>query len=230
MRHKSDCMASILSIQIAQPAAHGFADAVEIHDKPWETAFYKLPVAGPVSVTSLGIIGDGQADKINHGGLDKAICCYASDHFPMWQAMEGLESMGPGGFGENLTTTGLLESEICIGDVFTSGAVTFQISQPRQPCWKLSRRWRVKALAAWVERNGLSGWYFRVLKEGTITAGDEMRLAERPNPEWTIARANDIVYHRKDDREQLAVLAAVPHLAESWREHLTRLANAPRVA
>jgi MOSC domain-containing protein YiiM len=223
-------MAQILSIQIAQPTAHGFAGASDIHDKPWETAFYKQQVTGPVDVTSTGIVGDGQADRVNHGGVDKAICCYASEHFPVWHAMPGLEEMGPGGFGENLTTEGLIESEICIGDVFTCGTATFQITQPRQPCWKLSRRWRITALSAWVERNGLTGWYLRVLKEGQVAAGDELLLVERPNPDWSIARANDIAHHRKDDRDQFAALAAVPFLSAAWREAFTRLANAPRVA
>ena len=218
-------MPGLLSIQIAKPSFHGFAGATDLHDKPWETAFFKQPITGHAMVTPTGLVGDGQADSVNHGGVDKAICCYASEHFPHWRSIAGLEQMGPGGFGENFTTEGLIESEICIGDIFTCGTATFQITQPRQPCWKLSRRWRTKSLSAWVEKNGLTGWYFRVLSEGTVKSGDTFQLVERFNPGWSIARANEIAHHRNDDREQVMALAHVPHLSASWREGFSRLAK-----
>lgn len=217
-------MPRLLSIQTAPVAAHGFRGAENIHDAPWITAFFKQSVTGPIHATRLGLVGDEQADTVHHGGPDKAICCYPSEHFPHWQAMPGLEAMGAGGFGENFTTSGHTESDVCIGDIFSCGTATFQITQPRQPCWKLASRWRTKGLTAWAERDGLTGWYLRVLTEGAVQANDELTLIDRPNPDWTIARANEIAHHQRHDREQVAALAAVPYLSASWHESFTRLA------
>jgi MOSC domain-containing protein YiiM len=127
-----------------------------------------------------------------------------------------------GGFGENLTIAGLTEAAVCVGDVWRAGAVLLQVSQPRQPCWKLARRWRVKDLPARVVETGRSGWYLRVLSEGDIEAGYGLELLARANPEWTIARANRVLYFHRNDPDESAALAAVPGLSSSWRESLSR--------
>jgi len=100
-----------------------------------------------------------------------------------------------------------------------------QISQPRQPCWKLSRRWRIKDLSARVERSGRTGWYFRVLAEGPVEAGTALELVRRPCPEWTVATANEVMHRRKGDAEAARALAACHGLSESWRESLSRRAD-----
>jgi MOSC domain-containing protein YiiM len=123
-----------------------------------------------------------------------------------------------GAFGENFTVRGVTEADVCIGDVFAVGGVLVQVSQPRQPCWKLARRWRVKDLAARVQATGRTGWYFRVLEEGEVTPGLRLVLRERPWPQWTVARANEIMHERRDDRA--AALAACPSLSANWRETL----------
>jgi MOSC domain-containing protein YiiM len=130
-----------------------------------------------------------------------------------------------GAFGENLTITGLDEQSVCIGDIFQIGPVHFEVSQPRQPCWKLARRWRMHELTGIVVRNGRSGWYLRVLNEGFIAAGTAVTLLERPNDDWTIARANEIMNHRQQDSSATLALANVPKLAGSWTDYLRERAE-----
>lgn len=198
-------------------------------DKPWRTGFCKLPHAGPLQLGPAGIEGDEQADLINHGGPDKAVCVYPEEHYAHWRTALMLPDLPHGAFGENFTTQGLGESDVCIGDVFAfaSGAMV-QISQPRQPCWKLARRWRVKDLAAQVERTGRTGWYFRVLVPGLVSIGETLTHRERPHPEWPVSLANEIMHHRKGDRIAAATLAACPTLSESWRRTLSsRAASGP---
>ena len=137
-----------------------------------------------------------------------------------WLAVLPLETMPYGAFGENFTTAGLVESEVCIGDVFTLGGALIQVSQPRQPCWKLARRWRIKDLSAQVEQTGRTGFYFRVLKHGEVAAMDAFHLQERPFPEWTISRCNGIMNHGQGGGEAARDLAQCPALSGGWRDSL----------
>lgn len=214
-------MAQLVSIQVAQPKSWGSPDAIEPDDKLWTTAFYKLPVTGPVELHPLGVFGDSQADQANHGGPDKAVCAYSADHYPAWQTELQLPDFPWGAFGENFTLRGLTEPDVCVGDIFelAQGPVV-QISQPRQPCWKLARRWRMKNLALQVQENGKTGWYFRVLRPGTIAAGDSLRLVERPHADWTVARANQIMHHDQRNLDAAQALAEVPALSLSWKNSL----------
>jgi MOSC domain-containing protein YiiM len=175
-------------------------------------------VAGRVFAGQSGIAGDGQADLENHGGIDKAVLVYSAEHYPLWCAELGLAAMPPGGFGENLTIDGSDETSVCIGDVWQCGPVTFEVSQPRQPCWKTSRRWRIHDLSRRVISTGRSGWYLRVLAEGEIEGGMDIQLVTRIHPQWTVARTNAILHHRKDDLAAAEELASLPELALSWRE------------
>jgi len=161
---RTDVPPTILcSIQVAVPRSYGREDAADEHDQPWTTGFYKTPVEGSVFVATMNLAGDGQADLKNHGGADKAVLAYSADHYPQWRDELRIPEMPHGAFGENLTISGLSEKSVCIGDIFRIGKVTFQVSQPRQPCWKLARRWRMHELVRFVVHNGRSGWYLRVL-------------------------------------------------------------------
>lgn len=206
----------LISIQVGRPQSLGSDDAVSAFDKPWTTGIFKQMVEGPVTVGPLGLAGDGQADEAAHGGVDKALCAYGADHYEHWRRVLDLASFTPGAFGENLTIRHLAEDDVCIGDTWTIGAVTVQVSQPRQPCWKLARKWRLKDLADRVIASGRTGWYFRALTAGALTAGERCTLVERPNPEWTITRANQVMHGRPIDRADSALLAEVPLLSESW--------------
>lgn len=224
-KHFAAPQAVLESVQIGAVRNYGRPDAVDTHDLPWTTGFYKTPVSGAVTVSGSKIQGDGQADLINHGGVDKAALAYSADHYPKWREEVRIPDMPFGAFGENLTIAGLNEDSVCIGDIFQIGGVKFEVSQPRQPCWKLARRWRMHELTGMVIRNGRSGWYLRVLEEGHIEARMAVLLIERPNPEWSIARANRILHHQRTDLAATAELAAVPKLADSWVEELRERAQ-----
>jgi MOSC domain-containing protein YiiM len=130
-----------------------------------------------------------------------------------------------GAFGENFTIGGIHEAQISLGDEFAIGTAVIQVSQPRQPCWKLARRWKMRHLPGLVVENGRTGWYFRVLRPGIVSPGDDFRLLARPCPAWTISRANQVYYHHKHDAAAAAELAAVPWLSASWRDPLESRAN-----
>jgi len=136
-----------------------------------------------------------------------------------------MPEMPYGAFGENLAIGGLSEETVCIGDIFRIGTVTFEVSQPRQPCWKLARRWRMHELVRLVVHNGRSGWYLRVLEEGWIEAQMPVVVMERPNPAWPVARANKILHHHKTDLPLTLALADVPGLSDAWVEELRERAE-----
>jgi MOSC domain-containing protein YiiM len=211
------------------PQNHGLEGAHNPHDMAWTTGFFKSPVEGAVFVNFTNLAGDGQADLKNHGGVDKALLAYSADHYPKWREELPMPGMPYGAFGENLTIGGWDESSVYIGDICRIGKVTFEVSQPRQPCWKLARRWRMHELTALVVNNGRSGWYLRVLEEGSIEAQMEAVLLERPNPDWSIARANKILHHCKTDLALTLQLANVPSLALSWVKELQERAERLRV-
>lgn len=217
-------MPRLLSIQVGLPRTHGTEGAADPHDRPWTTAFYKEPVPGPVALGALGLAGDGVADPRFHGGPDKAVLAYSADHYPFWRELLG-HALPFGAFGENLTLAGQTEADVCIGDVYALGAVRVQVTQPRQPCWKLARRWRRSDLATLVQENGRTGWYFRVLAEGPVTEERDWGLVERPYPQWTIAEANRIMHHAPGDRAAAGALAACPALSESWKRTLSARAE-----
>ena len=209
----------LIGLQVGMPKKLGHADATDPMDQEWESGFYKLPVDGVVFASDTGLAGDGQADLDNHGGVDKAINVYPQEHLSFWKEELNLD-FRPGAFGENFTTQGLTEESVFIGDVFQIGALTVQVSQPREPCWKLARRWRVKNLAALVLKTGRTGWYFRVLAEGNVSAGEGVELIKRPHPEWSVAKANEIMHHLKKDRNAAYQLSSCPALSESWKAPL----------
>jgi len=216
---------TLASIQVGVPKSYGYEDAADPHDLPWTTGFFKSSANGPVFVRFMNLEGDRQADLKHHGGVDKAVLAYSADHYPKWREELGMPEMPHGAFGENLTIGGLSEESVCIGDHYRIGDATFEVSQPRQPCWKLARRWRMHNLTGIVVANGRTGWYFRVLQEGLIEAGMSVSLIERPNPEWTAARANQTLHQRGNDLALTLELAAVPRLSNAWVRELHERAD-----
>ncbi len=210
----------IASIQVGKPRTYGVAGAADPMDRPWTSGFVKLPVTGPVHAGQLGLAGDGQADLENHGGIDKAILGYSADHYPAWNAELDGDDLAFGAFGENLTIRGVTETSLCIGDLWEIGDVQLQVSQPRQPCWKLARRWRRKDLPKRVIQTGRSGWYFRVMKEGPLEAGLPMRCIQRIHPEWSIDRASRVLYDNRADASVIAQLRSIAVLANGWKSAL----------
>lgn len=190
-------------------------------DEPWDTAFFKTAAAGAVFLATGNLAGDRQADLTVHGGPDKAVCVYPSDHYVAWRTELSMEACGSGWFGENFTVDGQTEQTVAIGDIYRVGAALVQVSQPRSPCWKLGRRWHRPDLPKLVVRSSRSGWYLRVLEEGAISAGEPLMLVERQSIPWTIAQVNAAAYARGSEARQLQgvrhALAQCSALASSWR-------------
>ena len=180
--------ASLLSIQVAKPLA------VRHMDREVRTGIFKLPILRPVMVRRLNLDGDEQGDLTVHGGVDKAVYCYPSEHYPAWQDELGRE-LPHGTFGENLTGSGLLEPELHLGDVLEVGDAVLQVSQPRFPCYKLGIKIGDQRFVRRFQESGRSGFYCRVLQEGLIEPGQPIRLAERDDSQPTIA---DIVASRNE--------------------------------
>ena len=215
----------LVSIQVARPGVYGRPDADDWMDQPWQTGFYKQQVDGPRRLSRTNLDGDGQADLHNHGGPDKAVLAYASAHYPAWRELLDRPDLPHGAFGENFTVDGLDEDTVSIGDIYRLGTALVEVSQPRQPCWKLARRWRIKELPALVEQTGRTGWYLRVLEEGEVAPGQLLTLQERPYPDWTVTRATRTMRGRTRDRAAAGELAGIEALAASWRDRLAEAAG-----
>ena len=214
----------LVLIQVGLPRAYGREGADDPMDRPWTTGFFKQAVAGPRWLGEAHLAGDGQADLVNHGGPDKAVLCYAASHYPGWRAELDRPDLPHGAFGENFTIDGLDEGTVCLGDRYRLGEAVVRVSQPRQPCWKLAWRWRLKELTALVERSGRTGWYLRVLEEGEVRPGLPLALLERPYPEWTVSRATRVMRGRRQDPVAAGALAGCELLAASWRDRLAEAA------
>ena len=186
----------------------------------------KAPVDGPVRIGPLGLAGDAQADRRHHGGPEKAVHHYAFDHYASWAdtlPAPGPAVLGaPGAFGENLSSTGLTEATICVGDLWRAGTALLQVSQARQPCWKLDHRFGVPGMARRVQASGRTGWYYRVIEPGAVAAGETLRLIDRPCPDWPLARLLRAFYVDRLDRDALAGIAGLALLSPSWRELAAR--------
>ncbi|MCJ2091447.1 MOSC domain-containing protein [Methylobacterium sp. J-072] len=185
------------------------------------SAIAKAPLDGPVAVGPNGLEGDEQADRRHHGGPEKAVHHYAFDHYAGWRQdlpdAEPALLARPGAFGENLSTAGLTETDICVGDLWRAGSVLLQVSQARQPCWKLNHRFGAADMARRVQTSGRTGWYYRVVEPGVIAAGDRLRLIDRPHPAWPLARLLRTFYVDRLDRAALAGIAELDALSPSWR-------------
>ena len=191
------------------------------------SAIAKDPVAGPVKIGFLGIEGDEQADLRYHGGPDKALHHYPGDHYAHWGTLAADHPLlnAPGAFGENVSTWGLVEEDVCIGDRFQLGSAILEISQGRQPCWKQGQHLGWAALTALMVKERRSGWYYRVIEEGVAHMGTVMELIERPLSEWTVKRVFGLLIggDHKQDPAAIRALAAMELLHSGWRTRATSL-------
>lgn len=196
-------------------------------DEP--SAIGKLPVADLVAVGPMGLAGDEQADRTVHGGIDKAIHHYPADHYDWWRGYLDDAPLldAPGAFGENISTSGLDEQNVFLGDRFRLGTALVEVSQARQPCWKLDHRFGAKGVMAQVVKTRRTGWYYRVLEPGQVRAGDALELVERPYPEWPLASLFALLIggEAKDRPADLSALRNVPVLAETWKVRRAKLAE-----
>lgn len=182
------------------------------------SAIAKQPLRESVAIGTLGLAGDEQGDPRLHGGPDKAVHHYALEHYADWRGELGALPVldAPGAFGENLASTGVTEATLCWGDRVRIGTALLEVSQSRQPCWKLNTRFGVRDMALRLQRSGRTGWYYRVLEPGQVQAGDAIELMARPHAAWPLVRVIGVLYHRTLDAALLRELAALP-LPPSWQ-------------
>lgn len=205
----------LISLQVGLPRT------VPLNGEAVSTGIFKLPVAKRVQMRELNLDGDRQADLTVHGGRDKAIYGYPSEHYPYWRDQLPGVDLPWGSFGENLTTEGLLESEVHIGDRFTIGGAEVVITQPRLPCFKLNLKFDRDDMIKRFLASHFTGFYFRVLREGEVGAGDEIvRVHEDENRVSVL----DILrlYLGESNSEELRNRALQgKYLSRSWREELS---------
>ncbi len=207
--------ARVLSVNV------GRIQTLDLGERSTQSAIRKAPVAGPVWLGVLGLEGDQQADRRFHGGPDKAVNVYPSEHYEHWR--ERLEGpLAAGAFGENFTTQGFVETEICIGDTYRIGDAIVQVTQPRTPCSKLAGRHSEPQLIGWVNESRFTGFYFRCLEEGQVEAGDEFELLSRPDALVSVADAHRIQILKQDDVDGARRLLAVAELSVAWREAIEK--------
>lgn len=198
----------------------GTKDAEDPLDRPWESGMFKDERDEQIWLGPTGFTGDEVADKRHHGGPEKAVFAYSIKHYKYWQEDLDMESITMGAMGENLAVLEMDEFNVCIGDTYKLGDAIIQVSQPRQPCWKPARRFRVMDMALRIQDSGRTGWYFRVLKEGLVISGIDFELLERPYPQWTIAACNEVMHEHKHDLRLTDELASCDLLAENWKKTL----------
>jgi len=204
----------LLSVNVGLPRE------IEWKGKIVRTSIFKAPVPGRIRVAKLNVEGDQQSDLTVHGGIDKAVYAYPSEHYPFWRREFPGMDLPWGVFGENLTTEGLLEETLHIGDRLQVGSSEFVVTQPRMPCFKLGIRFNRPDMVKRFLQSGRSGFYFAVLKKGELAADDSIELVERDDHDVTVADVVD----RGDatNQDMLRRVSELPSLPNSWREYFRK--------
>lgn len=202
----------INSINIGLPAKVTLPEG-----QPLYSGISKLPTSEKIYLNALGFEGDGVADNKNHGGPDKAVCAYCLDHFPFWKKEIG-KKLSPGAFGENLSVTGLLETDIHLGDQFKIGDAVIECSQPRQPCYKLNKKFDISDMVHRVQNSGFTGYYFRVIQPGWVQSGMDMALIKEGSGEVSIESANRLMHRDKLNYKKMKQIIEETLLSERWKQ------------
>jgi MOSC domain-containing protein YiiM len=202
----------VLSVNVGLPRE------VTWRGKPVRTGIYKEPVRGRVAVATLNLAGDAQADLRVHGGRDKAVYAYPSEYYELWSRERPELELGPGTFGENLTTEGLLDEDVSIGDRFRFGTAELVVTQPRLPCFKLGiKMGRDEFVTEFLER-GLYGFYLAVTREGYVEAGDPIVALTRDPHRFGVNEVARLYARDRNDVESMRRAAELGVLPESWRD------------
>ena len=210
----------LLSVNVGLPRE------VEWNGKIIRTSIFKAPVSGRVRVAKLNLEGDQQSDLSVHGGIDKAVYAYPSEHYRFWREELSGTDLPWGAFGENFTTEGLLEEAVHIGDRFRVGSAEFVVTQPRMPCFKLGIRFDRPDIVKRFLQSGRAGFYFAVLKEGEVTAGDSIELLKRDEHGVTVADVVNLYRRDATNQDLLRRVSELSSLPKSWRDYSrTRLWN-----
>ena len=202
----------IVSLNVAMP------ELVEHKGEQVSTGIYKVATDAPLMARKLNIDGDGQADLSVHGGVDKAVYAFPREHYAYYQQQLAQQDYAPGQFGENLTTEGLLETQVRIGDRYRVGEALFEVSQPRSPCYKFAiRMGSATALAVMIE-SARTGFYLRVLQEGEIRAGDAIEIEYSNSGSPTVDAIHRLYYLDRRDLEGLQHAVDCDRLASAFRD------------
>lgn len=213
-------IAKVLSVQVGKVATVGDKNSNNSLTKEYTTASIKNPIRGEVEVTKLSILGDSVADTIHHGGEHKAVFANSINNYNHWKEFLDKDELSFGALGENLTFDTIDESNVCIGDIHKIGSVTMQVSQPRQPCWKISRRWEHKDLTKEIYESGKTGWYYRVLSTGSFKASDKVELLSQLETKITILKANETLRDISSNVKTANKLLTIDCLAPAWIKSL----------
>ncbi len=211
----------LLSLNVARPRLMVYKGATI------NTGIFKMPVAGRVALRALNLEGDRQADLSVHGGPNKAIYGYPSEHYESWRLELADANLPWGAFGENFTTEGLHEEELYIGDRFRIGSAVLVVRQPRMPCYKLAAKFQRDDMIERFLRSGRSGFYFSVEAEGEVGIGDVFDLLSRNHSGITTAEMNRLYVHEKYNRDLLQKAIATSELPEDWRQYFLPRLNGP---
>ncbi len=209
----------LISIQVGTPRA------VQIDSQEISTGIFKMPVKKRVQLHSLNLEGDQQADLSVHGGQDKTVYVYPSEHYPFWKKeLPGVE-LPWGAFGENFTTAGLTEDSVFIGDRFTIGTAEVVVTQPRLPCFKLNLKFGRDDMAKRFLASRRSGFYLRVLREGEVGAGDKIVRIHQDENRISISDAMRVYLHEPNSNELARRALQVEYLSATWREKFRQMIN-----
>jgi ferredoxin-NADP reductase/MOSC domain-containing protein YiiM len=215
-------MPRLLSVNVGLPRD------VAWRGKTVHTAVWKTPVQGRRMVRRLNIDGDGQGDLAGHGGEHRAVFVYQIDSYQYWQAQLGRNDFSYGQFGENFTVDGLPDGEVCIGDRYRIGTAVFEVTQPRVTCYRVGIRMNEPQMAALLVSHGRPGFYFRVIEEGEVEAGEEIVQVTAGPERMTIAEANALLYTPGHPRSQLERALRIPALSAGWRSSFQALLDPER--
>lgn len=207
----------LLSVNVSMP------QAMDYRGQTVSTGIFKQPVAGRRMVRKLNIDGDGQADLQAHGGPYKAVYAYPHEHYATWASELGRADFSYGQFGENLTITGILETDICVGDVLRVGGAVLQVTQPRVPCFKLETKMGIPQFQKRFLQSLRSGFYLRVLAEGEIGAGDALAITERDPHQMSVRDVNHLLYMDKQDVDAMRRVIEIDALPPGWKGSFEKL-------
>jgi len=210
----------VISLQIGKVQAHGNKNSKKFLDKYWESASFKEVVDEKVWANKLSLVGDEVADTVHHGGIDKAIFANSYKNYNRWANFLNLKDITFGALAENLTLSGLHESNVCLGDIHRVGSALLQVSQPRKPCWKISKKWNNTTFTKEIYTSGLTGWYYRVLEEGYIQTGDTVTIESQEEIKISILDANNAF--SKTDKNTLESILNIPSIAPSYKNSIQK--------
>ena len=191
--------------------------------KEYKTSYQKKRIQKnqKLMVNEFGFITDTQSDKAHHGGVDKAVCVYSQKYYSFFKEKHNLD-LPECAFGENFSIVDLDDSEVCLGDVFQCGDVLFEVSQPRQPCWKISSVMGIKNLTSLVVKESKTGFYLRVIRAGEITLADDLILISRNYPNISIEHINQCAFKAKENQENIKKILECDKLANAYRISLSK--------